>query len=112
MLAKILHMRILSKPRTIKLSQRDERLVFAMQLLGDKTRFKIFKLLLSDKEMCVSQIADQLDISVSAVSQHFRNFEQLGLVDKKRTGQKICYVLRDDDRLVNELVQFTAHATR
>lgn len=99
-------MEVLAHSEDVTLSRRDERLIFIMQLLGDKTRYKIFKLLLADNELCVSQIADQLNISVSAVSQHFRNFEQLGLVDKRRMGQKICYVLHDDE-LVSELIQLS-----
>lgn len=78
------------------LTDQEEKIVFTMQLLGDKTRFKMFKLLMLDKELCVGEIAEKLDISISAVSQHFRNFEQVGLVDKKRNGQKICYNLKKD----------------
>jgi len=88
----------------ISVSPKEERLVFAMQILGDKTRYKMFKLLSSKQELCVSEIADKLDISVSAVSQHFKNFEMNGLVDKKRTGQKICYGLKKDV-LVNDIRQ-------
>jgi DNA-binding transcriptional ArsR family regulator len=84
----------------------EQRIVHAMQLLGDSTRFKIFKLLSSNEELCVSEMAQQLKISPSAVSQHFRNFELLGLVSRERSGQKICYVLTDDS-LVNELKQLT-----
>jgi DNA-binding transcriptional ArsR family regulator len=85
------------------ITDKEQRLIHAMQLLGDTTRYKIFKLMLSDREMCVSEIADSLNISPSAVSQHFRNFEMLGLVDKHRYGQKICYALKKDDVLVNDL---------
>lgn len=81
---------------SVELSQDEERMVFAMQLLGDKTRYKLFKLLLADEELCVTEIAEHLDVSASAVSQHFRNFELIGLVDKERTGQKICYLLKDE----------------
>ena len=84
-------------------TQNEERLIHAMQLLGDSTRYKIFKLMLSDKEYCVSEIASNLNISPSAVSQHFRNFEMLGLVEKHRYGQKICYALRGNDQLVENL---------
>lgn len=87
----------MSNVQPITVSPKEERLVFAMQMLGDKTRFKMFKLLSSNQHLCVSEIAESLGISVSAVSQHFKNFEMTGLVDKKRTGQKICYVLKDDD---------------
>lgn len=85
------------------LSKTDERLIYAMQLLGDKTRYKIFKLLTTDDELCVSEIAAELSVTSSTISQHFRNFELVGLVDKQRNGQKICYMLTHDDPLVNQL---------
>jgi DNA-binding transcriptional ArsR family regulator len=67
----------------------------------------MFRLLADDKEMCVSEIAAQLNISVSAVSQHFRNFELLGIVEKERMGQKICYELKNDDVFVKQLSSLT-----
>lgn len=99
---------MVNQTRLAPLTANEERLVHALQILGDKTRFKIFKLLISDKELCVSDIAHQLDISVSAVSQHFRNFEMIGLVGKERMGQKICYGLRTDDDFVKQLVKLTS----
>lgn len=85
------------------LSTSEEKLVFALQLLGDKTRFKIFKLLSQDGELCVGEIAALLNISASAVSQHFRQFEMLGIVGKERSGQKICYCLNNQDNFVDQL---------
>ena len=55
----------------------------------------------------MSEIASRLNISASAVSQHFRNFEMIGLVEKERMGQKICYVLNNQDSLVQELKEIT-----
>lgn len=95
----------LLKDHPLKLNDHEERLVNVMQLLGDQTRFKVFKLLLSGREMCVTEIAEALGVSVPAVSQHFRIFELVGLVDKQRHGQKICYSLKTDDLLVKELVR-------
>ena len=88
---------------SVILSKPEEKMIFALQLLGDSTRFKIFKLLTQDNELCVSEIAQQLDISVSAVSQHFRQFEMLGIVGKERMGQKICYCLNKQDNFVDQL---------
>ncbi|MCA9344407.1 winged helix-turn-helix transcriptional regulator [Candidatus Saccharibacteria bacterium] len=82
----------------------EERKIFALHILGDKTRYKMFKLLMKNEEMCVSEIAAKLGVTTSAVSQHFRNFEIVGLVGKVRIGQKICYVLKFDDKLVKQLV--------
>ncbi len=95
----------------VALNVQEERLIHAMQLLGDRTRFKLLKLLNSQNEMCVSELANNLTISTSAVSQHFRNFEVLGMVDKKRHGQKICYRLKEDDPLVQDLLEIVFKAS-
>lgn len=92
------------------ITQKEERLVQAMQLLGDSTRYKMFKLLTENEEMCVSDIADTLGVSVSAISQHFRQFELVGLVNKERMGQKICYVLDDGEQLVKDLTAIVKQA--
>lgn len=96
-------MKLFSRSKQIYISKDEERLIFAMQLLGDKTRYKIFKLLMTRKEMCVADIAEELGVTSSAISQQFRNFELVGLVDKQRMGQKMCYMLKPNDHLVREL---------
>ena len=58
-----------------ELTSSELKLVNAMQALGDRTRFKMFKIMQSGRQMCVSEIAAELDISTPAVSQHFRIFE-------------------------------------
>lgn len=102
-------MNVLTQSRTVELTSADDRLIYAMQLLGDKTRFKMFRLLMTQQEMCVTEIAAELKITASAVSQHFRNFELVGLVEKERMGQRICYILKDNDPLVKELVGITVN---
>lgn len=92
---------------TTDLSRREEKLIHVMQLLGDKTRYKIFKLLMSEEQLCVSDIAHRLDVSVSAISQHFRSFEIIGLVDKERMGQKICYAIKDNNEFIEKLSKLT-----
>jgi ArsR family transcriptional regulator len=89
---------------TINLSADEEHLINVMSLLGDETRFRIFKILQSGNEMCVSEIAAALGVSVPAVSQHFKIFELTGLVDKQRYGQKICYQLKADDPIINNII--------
>jgi DNA-binding transcriptional ArsR family regulator len=88
-----------------KLNAKEERLINAMQALGDQTRYKIFKIMLEGQEKCVSEIADAVNISVPAVSQHFRIFELVGMITKQRYGQKICYSLKKEDKLVKELIE-------
>lgn len=86
------------------LTDGETELLKALRVISDETRFKILKLLLSDQELCVSSIAEQLEISVSAVSQHFKLFERANLVNKNRYGQKICYILKQEAPLVKQLI--------
>ena len=57
--------------------------------------------------MCVSEIANELGISVPAVSQNFRIMELVGLVNKQRFGQKMCYELKLNDPLIKKLMKIT-----
>lgn len=95
---------ITAKSARTKLNKNDERVIHILQVLGDTSRYKMFKILLEKKQLCVSEIASKLNISVPAVSQHFRAFELVGIVEKERMGQKICYQLKDDDELIKQLV--------
>ena len=64
--------------------------------LGDPTRIKILKLLLSGKKLCVGMIAFNLNITQSAVSQHLKVLKSNGIVDGTRTGFNIhCRVNED-----------------
>ncbi len=60
-------------------------------LLGDKNRFRILKILIRHGELCVSDLATILKVSVSSVSQHLRILEMSNLVVGERMGQMMCY---------------------
>lgn len=74
-----------------QVSQKDEQLIRLMQLLGDRTRFQIFKMIVDNDNLCVSEIAKQMNMSASAISQHFKQLENARMVTKVRYGQRICY---------------------
>lgn len=67
-------------------------------ILTDKTRVKILKLLLENKEVCVSDIAKVVNVSLSAVSHQLRKLELLKIVSSQRKGQTICYYLNKNSR--------------
>ena len=73
-------------------------------VLGDKNRFRIMKFLIKKKEMCVSELAKALDISISAVSQHLRIIEMSGLVSCRKDGQMMCYSPRIYDQKVQKII--------
>jgi len=76
--------------------------------LGDQTRFKIFKILLRQKDICVSEIAAILKVSVPAVSQHLKILENAQLLIRERKGQSICYQVNAQNRftkLITKMVE-------
>jgi len=78
-------------------------LVDVFNLLGDKNRFLIIKILIEQGEMCVSDLANVLDISVSAVSQHLRILEMSRMVEGEKMGQMMCYKPKIDDPTIKKI---------
>lgn len=84
----------------------DSSLTKLFDALGDVNRFKIFKLLLDSKnDICVTEFADILGISVPAASQQLKSLELSGLIERVREGQMICYKVRSTDPSVKSIVK-------
>lgn len=88
-----------------QLCGQENNLPFIFNALGDSGRFKIFQILRSHKGICVSDVANILDISVSAASQQLRILELVGLVRRVRVGQMICYELKKENLLVKLVIK-------
>ena len=69
----------------------------AFRALGDATRFKLVSLLLEERNICVSELADEVNISVAGVSQQLKILEQANIIERVREGQRICYKVNLDD---------------
>ena len=82
------------------------KLVRAFSALGDLTRFKIVRRLVDGDDVCVSELASELGVSPSAISQHLRLLELTGLVQPQRMGHKMCYQLKAEDMVVKEVIRF------
>lgn len=77
----------------------------AFKILSDPTRFKILSLLFESKgELCVTDIAEQVNISHSAASHQLSKLEAHGIVSSYRDGQTVCYELNNNE-LVGNLKQ-------
>ena len=63
---------------------------------ADPTRVHILCLLLTQEELCVSDIAEQSDVSQSAISHQLRLLKQMHLIKFRREGKNIWYSLADD----------------
>ena len=62
---------------------------------ADPTRVHILYLL-AEREQCVSDIAEQVELSQSAISHQLRILKQMHLIKCHRDGKNILYSLADD----------------
>jgi ArsR family transcriptional regulator, arsenate/arsenite/antimonite-responsive transcriptional repressor len=83
----------------------EERMPFVLQALGDSTRLKIVRLLVQHKDLCVTDIANILKVSLPAISYQMRMLEVVGVVRKERMGKMICYGLKKEDPLVKRILK-------
>lgn len=58
--------------------------------LSDETRLRIIAIL-KTKDMSVSELADSVNMASSAVSHQLKELRMAGLVNSRRSGQKIIY---------------------
>ena len=63
---------------------------------GDPTRVHILSLLLVHPELCVTDIAEAVEISQSGVSHQLRILKQMHLIKFRRDGKNLWYSLADD----------------
>ena len=70
----------------------------AFKILSDPTRFRILSLLFESKEeLCVTDIAEMVNISHSAASHQLSKLEAHGIVSSYRDGQTMCYEVNDNE---------------
>jgi DNA-binding transcriptional ArsR family regulator len=62
--------------------------------LADKNRVRII-MALGDKELCVCQLIELLDLAPSTVSKHLSILKNARLVDSRKKGRWIYYRLND-----------------
>jgi DNA-binding transcriptional ArsR family regulator len=77
--------------------------------LADDTRLRLVVLLAQQepgRALCVGRLAQELNVTASAVSQHLRVLKDLGVVRGQRRGYRVHYHL-DQERLASyrDLIQ-------
>ena len=63
---------------------------------ADPTRVHILSLLQQREELCVTDIAEAVELSQSAISHQLRILKQMHLIKFRREGKNIWYSLADD----------------
>ncbi len=62
-------------------------------VIGDPTKRRILELT-REREWCVNELVESLEISQPAISKHLRSLREAGLVDVRVDGQRRWYSLR------------------
>ena len=72
------------------------RLSLVLSLAGNDVRMKIMFLLEEEKELCVCDLADILEMTIPAVSQHLRKLKDGNILQTRRNAQTIYYSLKQE----------------
>jgi DNA-binding transcriptional ArsR family regulator len=79
-----------------------EKLAQKLQALGDSNRLRILCLIFENKNFCVSDIAQKLNLDVALVSYHLQVLSKEKLLRPVRTGKIVCYKLAETE-FINDL---------
>lgn len=71
--------------------ERDEQLAGYCKALGHPHRVHILRFLLSQESCFAGEIADQLPVAASTVSQHLKLLRDAGLIQGEVDGPRRCY---------------------
>ena len=85
-----------SKAAQVEMPEQDELYDLAVffKIFADTTRIKILYALKGEGK-CVSELAELVGVSQSAVSHHLRDMRQVHLVRYERDGRNVRYALAD-----------------
>ena len=75
-----------------------EKLLDALKALSDETRLRILNLLY-EKELCVCDIMETLQISQTKASRHLIYLKNAGLVKDRKYAQWVYYSMSIDERM-------------
>ncbi len=63
---------------------------------ADPTRVHILSLLMAKSELCVTEIAETVELTQSAISHQLRLLKQMHLIKFRRDGKNVLYSLADE----------------
>jgi len=79
------------KNRVAELTNSFDFLSESLELAGNNVRLKILFLLSEETKLCVCDLSDVLEMSISAVSQHLRKLKDRRLILMEREAQTLYY---------------------
>ncbi len=82
-----------SKHRLAAAEPELQSLAAVLALAGNEVRLKMLFLLAQEQQLCVCDLADVLQMNVSAISQHLRKLKDGGVIQARKVGQTVFYSL-------------------
>jgi len=80
-----------------------ENLLDTFKCFSDETRLRIV-MLLHNKELCVCELCNIMNVSQPKVSKHLSKLREVGIVKDERDAKWIFYYLNIEDEVFNELL--------
>lgn len=75
-----------------------------LSIAGNDVRLKMLFLLNMENELCPCDIADILEMSMPAISQHLRKMKDAGFIASRREGQTLYYSLvKSETQILNNI---------
>jgi len=74
-----------------------------LKLVGDPSRLKIL-CILRQKEHCVCELIDHVNLSQSLISHHLQDLKEIEIVTDERRGQYVYYALTDEGKRITNLI--------
>ena len=81
-----------------------------LKCICDETRFCILELLQKNKELCVSDLVDELKKDQPLISHHLRTLKQCGIVKSREDGKKMMYKISNNQ--LSELITNITKASK
>jgi DNA-binding transcriptional ArsR family regulator len=70
-------------------------------VISDPTRLKIIILLKKHKKICVTDLAEIINVSISAISHQLKLLEKCDIVKSQKMGKMVCYRLAQKELKIN-----------
>ncbi len=86
-------------------SETDKRMALIFKVLSDINRYRMFRILLKQPQLSITNIAQILNISLSLASQHLKILTNTNLIQKERKGKKIFAKLEQSSPIVKLVVK-------
>ncbi len=93
-------------------SETDKSMAAAFKVLGDVNRYRIFRILMEQSKIPVSNIARILNISLPLASQHIKILVHANLLQKERDGKKVFPKLEHGNPFVQAIVKTIQQALK